>query len=180
MFDVLLTRFAAEDSEEASGFAALGFDAKAFLIQLVTFLIIFYLLRRFVFARIVDLLEKRRKTIEAGVTLSAKMKREKEEFDKLIAQQRADARREADKILADTHAQAGQIIKAAEDSAQEKAEYILAESRQKIDDETARAKRNLEKEMVELVIQATEAVTKQKLDAEKDNELIADALKARA
>jgi F-type H+-transporting ATPase subunit b len=179
MIDILITRFAAEETE-ASGFEALGFDPKAFLIQLVTFLLVFYVLKRFAFGKIVELLEKRRKTIEEGVALTTKLTQEKEKLDREAADTRAEARREAEQIIADSHVQTTQIIRDAEESAQEKAEKILNDARQKIEDETARARRNLEKEMVELVIQATEAVSREKLDAKKDNELIASALKGRA
>ena len=174
-----VTQFAAEEAE-ASGFEALGFDPKAFLIQLVTFLLVFYILKRFAFGKIVEMLETRRKTIEEGVGLTAKMREEKEKLEKEIALKRAEARREADQVIAASQAQTAGIIKEAEDAAKEKAERILADAKQKIEDETARAKRDLEREMVDLVIEATEAVTRQKLDAKKDNQLIADALKGRA
>jgi F-type H+-transporting ATPase subunit b len=179
MTNTLLTQFAAEEAE-ASGIAALGFDLKAFIIQLVTFLLIFYILKRFAFGRIVDLLEKRRQTIEDGVTLSAKMAQEKEKLDKEVARLRAEARRESEQLLDDTKAQAIAILKEAETNAAERANQIIEEARAKIDDETARARRNLEKEMVDLVVEATEAVTREKLDAKKDGVLITEALKGRA
>lgn len=179
MTDIFVTQFAAEEAE-ASGIAALGFDPKAFLIQLVTFLLVFYILKRFAFGRIVDMLEKRRQTIEEGVTLSAKMTQEKEKLDKEVARQRAETRREAEALIADTQAQATVILKKAEASAAERANQIIEEAREKIDDEMARARRNLEKEMVGLVIEATEAVTREKLDAKKDGALITEALKGRA
>jgi F-type H+-transporting ATPase subunit b len=179
MTNILLTQFAAEEAE-ASGIAALGFDPKAFLIQLVTFLLIFYILKRFAFGRIVDLLEKRRKTIEDGVTMSAKMAQEKEKLDREISKIRAETRKDAEQLLDDTKAQATTILKEAETNAAERANQIIEEARAKIDDETARARRKLEKELVGLVVEATEAVTREKLDAKKDGALITEALKGRA
>lgn len=179
MTNILLTQFAAEEAE-ASGIAALGFDPKAFLIQLITFLLIFYILKRFAFGRIVDLLEKRRKTIEDGVTLSAKMAQEKEKLDKEVSRLRVEARKDAEQLLDDTKAQATAILKEAEVNAAERANQIIEEARAKIDDETDRARRKLEKEMVGLVVEATEAVTREKLDAKKDSVLITEALKGRA
>lgn len=179
MTNILLTQFAAEEAE-ASGIAALGFDPKAFLIQLITFLLIFYILKRFAFGRIVDLLEKRRKTIEDGVTLSAKMAQEKEKLDKEVSRLRVEARKDAEQLLDDTKAQATAILKEAEVNAAERANQIIEEARAKIDDETDRARRKLEKEMVGLVVEATEAVTREKLDAKKDGVLITEALKGRA
>lgn len=179
MLDTFLIRFAAEE-EEASGFAALGFDVKAFLIQLVTFLFVFYVLKRYVFGRVVDMLEKRRLTIEEGVNLSTKMNEEKAKFDKEVVEMRTAARKEADELVSAGHQQAATMVKEAEATAAEKAENIIIEARKKTVDETARARRDLEREMVGLVIEATEAVTREKLDPKKDNALIAESLKGRA
>lgn len=179
MTDILLTQFAAEEAE-ASGIAALGLDPKAFLVQMVTFLLVFYILKKLAFGRIVNMLEKRRKTIEEGVTLGAKMAKEKEKLDREVAKLRSEARKDAEQLLDDTKAQAAVILKEAEAAAAERADQIIEEARARIDDETARARRKLEKEMVELVVEATEAVTREKLDAEKDSTLINNALKGRA
>lgn len=171
-----ITGFAAEAAEK-EGFAALGFDPKAFLIQLVTFLLVFYILKRYVFGRIVDMLEKRRKTIEEGVKLSAEAKLEAEKLEKEVAEARKQARHDADKLLSATKEQADDIIRTAEQSAAAKAENILADAKKKISEETERARRALERETVELVIQATEAVSGEKLDASKDAALIKKALR---
>ena len=46
--------------------------------------------------------------------------------------------------------------------------------------ETARARRKLEAEVVELVIEATEVVAGEKLDAKKDSALLTRALKGQS
>lgn len=175
-----VTQFAAEEAKEAEGFAALGFDPKAFIIQLITFLLVFYILKKYVFGRIVDLLEKRRLTIEEGMKLTSKLTEEKEKLDQEVAKKLKEARKEADEIIAATHNQAEGMIKDAETKAQTKAEAMLADAKSKIQEETARARRKLEQEMVELVIEATEAVASEKLDAKKDAALIEKALKGQA
>ncbi|HVI60742.1 MAG TPA: ATP synthase F0 subunit B, partial [Candidatus Saccharimonadales bacterium] len=69
------TQFAA--AENASGLGALGFDPKAFLIQLTTFVLAYLVLRRFAFGPITKLLDERRETIERGVKLGEDMQKEK-------------------------------------------------------------------------------------------------------
>jgi len=179
MIHSLVTRFGAETAEK-EGIAALGFDPKAFLIQLVTFLLVFYVLKRFVFGRVVQMLENRRKTIEEGVKLSQEAKAQAEKLELEIIEARKQARKQADELLAATKDQADGIIRTAEQSASAKAENILSEANKKITEETERARRALERETVELVIQATEAVSREKLDAKKDAALIKDALRAKA
>lgn len=180
MTEFLLTKFASETAEEPSGLAALGLDGKAFVIQLVTFLLVFYVLKRLVFGRVVDLLEKRRETIEAGLQLTTEMAAERDKLEKEVEKMRAQARKEADDVLARTQEQASGIIKDAEESASEKANNLLSEARSKIEEETARARRKLEAEVVDLVIEATEKVTGEKLDAKKDAALLTKALKGQA
>lgn len=180
MIETLLTNFAAEDAETATGLAALGLDGKAFLIQLGTFLLVYLVLRKFVFGRVVDMLEKRRTTIEEGVRLTSEMQAEKEKLEQDIAIAHKDARKQADEVITASQEQASAIVKKAEEDAQTKADKILAEAKQKITEETLRAKRGLEKDMVELVISATEQVTREKLDASKDRTLISTVLKEQA
>lgn len=172
----ILTRFA-ETAEEPSGIAALGIDGQAFVVQLITFLLVFYVLKRFVFQRVVDLLEKRRKTIEEGVKLSQEAKTKNEELDREIAKAHKQARADADKLIGQTREQAETIIRTAEENANKKADNILSEAKKKIIEETERARRALESETVGLVIEATEAVAREKLDAKKDSSLIKEALR---
>lgn len=177
----VLTQFAAEGAgAEATGLAALGIDARAFAIQLVTFLFVFLILRKFVFKPVVRLLNNRQETIEQGVKLTTQLSAQKEELDKEVAEARKKARKEAEEILAASHAEATAMIKEAEENAQAKAKAVLEEAQQKIADEAAKARRDLESEMVDLVISATEKVTGEKLDAKKDNALINSALKGQA
>lgn len=177
----ILTRFAAEEAEaEATGFAALGIDGQAFVVQLLTFLLVFFVLYKFVFHRIVSILEKRQKTIEEGVQLTSEMQAEKEKLDAEVDRVRKQTRAEADELIAETRDKASLIIKQAEEKSQAKAEQIIKEAKQKILEESDKAKRKLEKEMVELIVAATEEVTRQKLDEDKDRQLVSKILKEQA
>jgi len=94
----LLNIFAAE--EEAGGISALGLDPLAILAQAITFLLLFWILKKFALTKIVDTLEKRRKTIDEGVELGLKMAEEQEKLNAKIEEKLAQARVEADKIIA--------------------------------------------------------------------------------
>lgn len=175
----LTSQFAAEEAG-SSGFGALGIDFKAFLIQLITFVLVFLILRKYVFGRVVKLLDDRQKTIEEGVKLTADMNVARDKLQEEMTQSRQKARSEADKLLADAHEQAGATLKEAEDAAQRKVDAIMADAHKRIEEETHRARRKLEKDMVEMVIAATEIVAKEKIDPKKDHELIDKALRGQA
>lgn len=165
---------------EPEGLAALGIDGQAFVVQLITFLLVFAVLYKFVFVRVVDLLEKRRKTIEEGVQLTTEMKAEREKLEQEIAKAHKQAREEADQLLAATKDQSDGIIRQAEEKASVKVETMLTEAKKKITDETQKARRNLEKDIVDLVVAATEQVSREKLDDAKDRALVSSVIKEQA
>ncbi len=171
---MLITNFAAES---ASGIGALGIDGKAFVIQLITFLLAFLILKRYAFKPIAKVLNERRETIEDGVKLGEKMKKEEAKLEEKVAKLLAETRLEADGILNDAQEAARQTVRDAEDKAREKAAGILKEADSRIVQDTARARKQLEKELVGLVSDATEAIIGEKVDEEKDAQLIERALK---
>lgn len=175
----VLLQFASEEADKASGIGALGLEPRAFLIQFITFVLVFFALKKYVFQRVVDTLEKRRKTIDDGLRLTSEAAAEKEKLEKEIASAHRAARKEADEIVAASKEQADGIVSEAEQKASSKADAILVDAKKKIEEERQRAKRGLEKDMVELVIQATEFVAHEKIDSKKDKQLIGEALKGR-
>jgi len=171
--------FAAETAEGAAEGIPLGISPTAFLIQLFTFLIVFLLLKRFAFGPIGRMLEKRRQTIDDGVKMGLKLEKEKEKFDKQMTAQMREARAEADKIVANAHKEARDIVREAEKAAQRKVDSMMADADVRINEETERARRGLEKDIVNLVSEATEVVVDEKIDPRKDVELIEKVIKSR-
>jgi F-type H+-transporting ATPase subunit b len=177
MDSIFFRQFGAAEEAAESGLAVLGINPLAFLLQLVTFLILFLLLKRFAFAKIVSLLEERRRTIDKGVDLGLAMEAQKQQLDKKVDEILHKARADADKIIAGGHHEAGVIIKEAEAAAARKTDAMLADAHAKIGEDIERARRELEKEMASLVAEATEAIIDEKLDARKDSDLISRALR---
>jgi len=172
----LIAQFAA--AEEESGIAVLGVDPVALLLQLLTFLLLFLLLRKFAFKTIVRILEERRRTINQGVDLGQEMALEKQQLDEQVQKVLHQARLEADKVIAASHQEAGSILKEAEAAAARKADALVADAHAKIEDDIRQAKAALEKEMLQLVAKATERVITEKLDPKKDTNLIERALRS--
>lgn len=160
-----------------SGIGALGFDGKTFLIQLVTFILVFLVLRKFAFKPIIKALDDRRTVIEQGVKLGEQMQQKEAQLERQVAETLREAREQADQILADAQAKVRETIQSGEEDAQTKATAILEEARERATQELARARRQLEKEVVGLIADATEAIVQEKLDPVKDAALIERALK---
>jgi F-type H+-transporting ATPase subunit b len=172
-----VTTFADSSS---SGLGALGVDGSAFVIQLITFVLAFLVLRRYAFKPILTALQQRRETIESGVKLGEEMQKERAKLDTQIEQALHEARQKADAIIAAAQDSGRQAIREAEDKARDKAAGILDAAEARITQDTARARQQLEKELVGLISDVTEAVIDEKVDARKDAALIDRALKERA
>ena len=174
---MLPTLFAAtETAEEAEGIAALGLDPLAILAQALTFIVLFWIVKKFALEGIVKNLEERRKTIDSGVSLGLEMQAEQEKLNERIDAELQKTRKEADQILADANKEAGSIIKAAEEKASTKVEGMIADAHARIDDDIRKAKKELEGEVAKLVAEVSEVVLHEKIDSQTDKELIKRAL----
>jgi F-type H+-transporting ATPase subunit b len=164
----------------SSGLGALGVDGGAFVIQLITFVLAFLVLRKYAFAPIIAVLRERREKIESGVKLGEEMQRERAKLETEVEEKLQAARAEADGIIASAQDNGRQIIRESEDKARTKAEGIIDAAEARIQQDTARARKELEKDLVGLISDATEAIIDEKVDAKKDAALIDRALKERA
>ena len=166
-------------AESSSGLGALGVDGKAFVIQLITFVLAFWVLRRYALTPIIKVLNARRETIESGVRLGEEMQVERTKLAEEVEQALQEGRKQADSIIAGAQDTARETIREAEDKARIKAANILKEADSRITQDTALARKQLESELVGLISDATEAIIDEKVDAKKDAELIERALKGR-
>lgn len=163
--------------DSSSGLAALGVDGQAFLIQLITFVLAYFVLRQFAFGPILKVLKNRRETIESGVRLGEEMKSERAKLDAEIEKALHKARQQADTIVAGAEDAGRQAVREAEDKARQKAAAIAKEAESRIAQDANRVRKQLEKDFVGLVADATEAIIHEKVDAAKDTHLIERALK---
>ena len=172
---VPLAQFAAEQAP--SGIAALGFNVPAFLFQLLSFVIVLLILKKFAFGKLVDTLEARRKTVEDSIQQAAETEAKLKNAEKTIAGMLTEARKQADDVVATSHKEAGQMLQEAENKAAKRAEHIVTEAKAQMDIELGKARDALKDETAKLVAMATEKIIGEKLDASKDAALINSAVK---
>lgn len=163
--------------DSSSGLGALGVDGHAFIIQLITFALAYFVLRRYAFGPILKILQERRATIESGVKLGEEMQRERSEFDAKKQQLLQAARQKADSIVSDATDAGRDVVRAAEEKARQKAEAIVKEAHDAGVQDANRLRQQVEKEVVGLISQATEVIIDEKLDDKKDAALMDRALK---
>ncbi len=162
--------------QSTSGIGALGFNLKSFVIQLITFILAYLVLKKWAFQPIIKILKERREVIEKGVSLTETLEKEKAELDERVEKELAEARSKADGILSDASDAAKDAIRQAELDAELRAQGILDQAKEQTKQEMVRAKKKLEGEIVNLVSDATEVISGEKLDKIKDAKLIDRAL----
>ena len=172
----VLTMLAETANEGSQGISAIGIDPLAILAQGVTFLLFFFLIKKFALSKIVKTLEDRRITIEGSLDKAEELTKQNEEAEKRVNALLHEARKESEDIINKSHEEAGSIVAQAEDKAGEKAEKIIADGKAQIEQQVAKAQDLLKKETLSLVAAATEAVLTQKVDAKTDDKLIEKAL----
>lgn len=170
----LLTQFGS-----TSGLGAFGINLDSFLVQLGTFIIAFLVLRQWAFKPILKIMNSRRELIEKGVKLGEQMQKDKVALELKIEEELHKARLKADEIIASAENGARQVVKEAEDQARSKAENIVKDANSKIVQNTNRARKSLEKDLIGLVSEVSSAVIEEKVDAKKDASLIERKLKER-
>lgn len=170
----LVRNFSAAETE---GIASLGLSFPALIAQAITFLTLFFIIKKFAMPKIVKTLEERRNTINRGLHLTAEMDKLKTELDNKVEQTLQKARTSADKIIAEANTESGRIIRSAEEAAGRRTEAILKDAQGKIEREIAEAKQNLKVEMANLLAESTGAILRQKIDSKEDRKLIETYLK---
>ena len=166
-------------SPEASGdlFSALGIDWRLLILQIVAFLILVFLLGKFVYPWLMKQVDERQASIEAAAEAATEAQASAAESQDRIAELLAEARTQAAEIVDTAKLESNQMLSASEERARSTAEKITAEARAEVEKSIEAAKRDLHDETLELIALATEKVIHTKLDKKADAALIATALK---
>ena len=164
-------------AESAGGIGALGLNVQSFVFQLITFVVVLLVLRKYVYGRLVDTLEARRNAVLESLAQADESAKQLEQAEKKVTELIKEARSEAENIVAVAHKEATKMVEEAEEKAGKRADHIVESAQTRLAHEVTEARELLRKETTELVAAATEKILRQKLDAKSDSKLIEMALK---
>jgi F-type H+-transporting ATPase subunit b len=143
---------------------------------IVFFVIVFVVLKKYAFGAIQKLIDERReqirRAIEEADNARDEARRLLEEHRQLIGQ----ARSEAEQILVEARRTRESMEQRMREETEQERQRRLEETRKEIAAETARALEQIRAEVAELTLDAASRVVGKKLDAERDRELIAEAI----
>jgi F-type H+-transporting ATPase subunit b len=166
----------AKKAEDESGSFLVSPDVGLMIWTFLVFGLSLYILKKVVFPRIQEALDKRQKIIEDSIDAAENTR---VEADKLLAEYRerlAKAREQAEDIVSRAR-KAGEAAEAqALTDAKAKREELLESTKRDIQAETRRAIQEIRNEVADLTILATEKVTRKTLDEDDQRRLVEEAL----
>jgi F-type H+-transporting ATPase subunit b len=161
----------------SGGLGALGLNLQSFLFQLITFVLVLLILRKFVYGKLIDTLEQRRQAVVDSLKAAEQSAKDLEATESKVAALIEEAREQARGIVETAHKESSAMIEDAETKAGKKAEHIIAQAETRMEHEVASAREALRSETTALVAQATEKILREKVDAKKDAQLTQAAIK---
>ena len=156
---------------------ALGLNVKILLAQLVNFAILLFVIYKYAYGPIMKVLDERQEKIEKGisdaVTAGARLTEITEKEKEVLA----TARKQAQEIVSKAELIAMKNKEELIIAAKEQSQKILADAEKKIEMEKNKMMQEVKGQIAELVVTATGKVIGEKIDADKDKDLINKSLK---
>ena len=143
---------------------------------LVLFLVTMWVLSKLAFPKIQEALDRRAKVIAESIDAAERQRRES---DELLAEYRArlaEAREQADDIMARARKAAETAEAEATTAGKEKREELVSQAKRDIEAETWRSLEQIRTEVADLTVLATEKVTRKSLTTDDQKRLVEEAL----
>jgi F-type H+-transporting ATPase subunit b len=155
---------------------ALGIDLGAFIWYLVNFVILLFVLQRFLYRPVLGAMQTRetriRESIENAEQVKQQVARAQQDYDARVN----EARQEAARILAQANERAGSSAQEIIAQAQAEAQRIQAEAREQAQQEREQLLRGLQAQLSNLVIQTASSVVGQELKGNGHDRLIQQSM----
>lgn len=167
---------AAEHGEESGGSFLVSPGLGLMIWTLVLFLVTMWVLSKVAFPKIQEALDKRAEAISESINAA---ERQRKESDELLTEYRArlaEAREQADDIMARARKSAETAEAEAATAGKEKRDELVASANREIEAGTKRALDEIRQEVANLTVLATERVTRKALNAEDQKRLVEEAL----
>ena len=151
---------------------SIGFDWKLAIAHVVNFLIVFALLKYFLFDSIAGTLSERRAKIKSGLAEAEEAKEHKEKAEKHYEKRVDEATAEAQEILRSAREQGDKMIARAKNEAQSEADEIIENAQKKIEQERAEMEADLEEKTADLVVSGVNKILEEKIDESEGKRII--------
>jgi F-type H+-transporting ATPase subunit b len=150
----------------------LGIDGPDFLLHTLNFIVLIFLLSRFLYKPIVGMLDERTRRIQDSLEAADRARAEVAQADREREELLASTRREIQEMMTTAQQVADRIQSEARTTAQQEAQRIVETARQEAEAERAQAMAELRREVASLAVQAAERVISRSLDDQAHRQLV--------
>jgi F-type H+-transporting ATPase subunit b len=154
----------------------LGINARDFIWHTINFLILLFLLSKFLYRPIVSMLDERSRRIQESLEAAERAQADVARADREREELLATTRREIGEMMAQAQSAAERIQSEARSTAQQEAQRIVETARQEADAERAQAMAELRREVASLAVSAAERVISRSLDDQAHRQLVEEFL----
>lgn len=154
-----------------------GLDPILFGAQIINFLIVFYLLKRFLYKPILEILRKRENEIREGLKQAEKGRLL---YEKTVEKEKEiliKAREEAKLMIDDAKGQAVLMAQKIEEDSKKQAERIMLSAKEQIDLESKEAEKRLSVKMTEMSFDFLSKALKEMFSEKEQKDVLEKALK---
>lgn len=155
----------------------LGIDWKLLLAQIVNFLILLFILYKFLYHPILEMLEKRSAKIEKSLADAKKIGEEVKRIEKMKEEQIIEAKKEAKKIIEEAQAKAENNRQELIVKTKEEIQNLTTEAKKQIAAEKEKLSQEVKAEIGALVVEATQKVIGKSLTDKLDEKIIKETIK---
>jgi F-type H+-transporting ATPase subunit b len=148
------------------------------LFQIINFGILLFVFKKFLYAPVLKMLDNRASKIQEGMEAAEKNLQIQEDLEKESAEQIANAKKEAGKILREAQKQADILIKDTAAKAKEDARSALTKEREAFIAEMKSVRDQLKADYIADVTDATNAVLRGSLDTKLQQTIIEQQIKS--
>jgi F-type H+-transporting ATPase subunit b len=143
---------------------------------IITFLIVLWVLKRFAFSRIQQMIDERRDRIREALDEADKARSEARELRELTQKEREQAKLEREQILEEARRQSQRLAEQGRERADADLKEALEKNREELAAENQRLREQIRRDVVELTLYASEKVTGKVLDQDDQRRLIEETI----
>lgn len=158
------------------GFASLGINLSLLFVFVINFIVLFILLRIFLYKPVLKMLDERARRTKEGMELAEATKKEYEQAKTEVQKQIEKGRQESQAIVTQAVRVGERLKEESRQEATKQAQVIIDRARAELGAERDKIVEDLRRAFVDISIAAAEKVIKETLDKEKHRKLIEETL----
>jgi F-type H+-transporting ATPase subunit b len=148
-----------------------------FIAQVILFVIVYFVLRKYAFGPVVTMLEERRRRIEEGQINVERIKKQLAEAQAKYEEILAQANAESQRLLEEVRQSSERLAENKRQQAVAEAEQVMIKARESMEQERERTMVELKRDFGRLVVETTAKVTNKALTPEDQQRINEEALR---